>query len=114
VQVRKTTAEKLYVRILTMEDKFPGASVDGVLAVLTDTAWSGPIAVCLRQRDLLYGMFGMEVPSVRSGLGATDQHVMAESTAHTDDAPGAPGATTRGDGGDDFDSYGALVKEAGY
>jgi hypothetical protein len=39
---------------------------------------------------------------------------MAESTAHTDDAPGAPGATTRGDGGDDFDSYGALVKEAGY
>ena len=104
-QVRKTTAERLHIRILTIEDKFPGVAVDSVLALLTETAWMGPLEGCLGPRDALYPLLDIPVPAVRMGVSCP---------AGQDHGAGAGARTGAGSRGETYDSYGALVKEAGY
>jgi hypothetical protein len=113
-QVRKTTAERLYIRVLTIEDKFPGVGVDAVLAVLTQTPWMGALAACLPPRDSLYPLFGLTPPAARLGLAGVDR-VQGEAGGHPELSDHAP-VEARGGAGDAeaYDSYGALVKEAGY
>lgn len=104
-KVRKTTAERLHIRILTIEDKFPGVAVDSVLALLTETAWMGPLEGCLGPRDALYPLLDIPVPAVRMGVSRL---------AGQDHGAGAGARTGAGSRGETYDSYGALVKEAGY
>jgi hypothetical protein len=114
LQVRKTTAERLYVRILTIEDKFPTAAVDSVLAVLTETPWMGPLPGCVGPRDSLYAFLDVAMPGHRSGIGGTAGQLVETTTEEVNDhCPVDAPATASGDG-ETFDSYGALVKEAGY
>ena len=116
VQVRKVTAEKLYIRVLTLEDKFPGGAVDVLLNVLSQTPWAGPVAPCVTARDSLYSAIGLgEPPAARLGVGAVDRVFddAAAAGAGGGDASRDPGAAGgRGDG--TFDSYESLVKETGY
>ncbi len=101
LQVRKVTAEAMYVRMLTLEDAFTGEAVEGMLGLLSTTAWAGRIAACCVARDSMYPMLQLVPPAARMGLGAVD-------------AAGGHSRGSQSHGGPGFDSYEALVQETGY
>ncbi len=74
-----------------------------MLAVLAETPWDGALAAVLAPRDSLYGLLRVPMPAVRMGCSAEDE-ALAAGVAAAADAPDA----------ENFDSYGALARDAGY
>jgi hypothetical protein len=107
-RIRKVTAEKLYVKLLALDDLFPAATFDAALALLTETPWDADLAAVVAPRDKLYGLLGVEVPDVRMGLA--DEAAMAAAGA----AAAGPAGGAGGAGTEDLSSYGTLVREMGY
>ena len=110
-RVRKTTADKLYVRLLSLEPSSFGAnqeSIDEAAQLITETAWDEPFSSrLLDARDALYPKFNLTPPEGRMGTSAQDR-AMANGE-------GRGGSGGGGDAGDeDFSSYGALYRASGY
>lgn len=122
-RIRKGTAERLYVRLLTIDDLFtvsqgclPTVDVDAALQLLTVTPWDTPAVSeeIIAARDSLYALLGQAVPDVRSA-GPGGQEVFGQGGA----AAGAGAAAAAGKGGAgaaeaEAGDYGALVREMGY
>jgi HEAT repeat protein len=111
-RVRKTTADKLYVRLLSLEPASFGTSQDSIdeaAQLITETVWDEPFSSrLLDARDALYPKFNLTPPEGRMGTSAQD-HAMASGEGRS----GAGGGG--GDAGDeDFSSYGALYRASGY
>ncbi len=83
----------------------PAGSVEGVLALLSETPWGGELSAALGPRDALYPLFGQQVPAERMGTSAEDL-ALAAGAAASGGGGGGGGAPTEG--------YGALAAEAGY
>jgi hypothetical protein len=114
-RVRKATAERLYVRLLSLEASaasLPGATQDGIdaaAAAIAETAWDEPlVAVCVPARDALYARFALEPPEGRMGSREEDRAM------ERGDGGAAGGAGGAGGEGEDLNSYGALFRSAGY
>jgi len=111
-RVRKTTADKLYVRLLSLEPSSFGAnqeSIDEAAQLITETAWDEPFSSrLLDARDALYPKFNLTPPEGRMGTSAQDR-----AMANGEGRGGSGGGG--GDAGDeDFSSYGALYRASGY
>jgi hypothetical protein len=133
-RVRKTTAERLYVRLLTLDEEMwrgeggagaggDGVNVDAAQAVLTEAPWDADAAmgdgVLLAARDSLYARLGLAgdggaLPAVRSGVGEG----ATMWTRRTGGASVGGGAGGGGAGGGAAaaaaEDYGDLVREMGY
>lgn len=71
-QIRKVTAEKLYVRVLTPDlSVFDGAKGaehhEKLIEILAETQWDGELGVAVEARDQCYPLFGLDVPEKRLG-----------------------------------------------
>ena len=105
--VRKSAAERLYVKLLELQDDFSHRSAeefDRALDILTETVWQGDDDPALEARDRLYEPLGLSVPPHRMGA-------RLES--------GGRYGWPVGDGSgkfvhDENASYMALVREVGY
>lgn len=116
-RVRKSVAEALYVRLLTLDEldfalpaaaaPSPTADADAALALLADTAWDGALATARAQRAALRALLGVE-PSAE----ALAAEAAADARGEGGSARGGGGGA--GDGLEDDRSYGALVREMGY
>ena len=114
-RVRKSVAEALYVRLLTLDEldfslqpeasAAPAPAADAALALLADTAWDGSLAIARAQRAALHGLLGV-APSAEAAA--------AEAAADAREGGGARGGGAAGDGFEEDRSYGALVREMGY
>jgi Tubulin folding cofactor D C terminal len=121
-KLRRQTAEKLYVRLLTVglpssaTAHNSAAKLDDALDLLTSTPWDGPLEGVLPQRDMLYPLLGITTPpEARSGV---DPSIFSLESSGSGGA-GAGGRAGGGGagGGDDGlldEGYGNLVKDAGY
>lgn len=79
-------------------------NMDAVITVLTETPWDSELARVLEPRDSLYGLLQLRMPEARMGYSEDDKALAATG------GRGKGGDT----GEDDFSSYGALAREAGY
>ena len=59
-QVRKHTAEQLYVQLLGEDDE--DGALDDALQTLSETAWDGDAAAARAARNRLCAQLGVEVP----------------------------------------------------
>eukprot|EP00041_Stephanoeca_diplocostata_P031627 m.989891 g.989891 ORF g.989891 m.989891 type:complete len:1244 (-) comp23999_c0_seq3:287-4018(-) len=91
-RVRKFTAEKLYVALLSLEDVFPedvGSAVDDIL---TETRWDDDVKEARIERNKICDLLGIPKPKLKAKAST------------------APQAQVR----DDLDSYRDLVDRTGY
>lgn len=94
---------------LTLNPSPPDAdSLDAVLATLTETPWDATLAAVLGPRDALYAHFRVDMPEARMGCSAQDAALAAGHKA------GGAAAQAGADDAENFDSYGALARDAGY
>ena len=80
-KVRKTTAEKLYTGLLTMED--PSCIVgegnedkfERAMEILSQTEWNDPLKSIVQGKEELYEMFGMKTNKVSNvgGEGGAEE-----------------------------------------
>eukprot|EP01138_Halocafeteria_seosinensis_P011721 gb/GECG01011978.1/.p1 GENE.gb/GECG01011978.1/~~gb/GECG01011978.1/.p1 ORF type:complete len:1494 (+),score=189.78 gb/GECG01011978.1/:1-4482(+) len=109
-KIRKVTAEKLYVRIMTLVDLpiFQGEqgqqNHESLVQILTETQWDGDLSNVILARDKCYPLFCLETPEKRMGAVAEDGTMYG----------GFLEQSAKMGGGNEDESYKALVKEAGY
>jgi hypothetical protein len=104
-RVRKTISEKLYIRLLTVDEAILAENLETVMSLLTETSWDAPLDVVVIARDKLYSLLQISMPDNRMGISIDDQNL----------AKGVQANGTEGGGGsDEYTSYGALARDAGY
>ena len=108
-RVRKTTAERLYVRLLTMDAAGVAGLCDRmVLDILTDCRWDASLDVAGTARDKIYPLLLGSPPPERSGVDVSHDAPTA-SRSRGSAAGGRAGSSTVVDEG-----YSSLVRDAGY
>ena len=68
--MRKATAEKFYVALLSEEDAVPEEHYDKVISTLTEVVWDGPVGDCRASRNDLCDCFGLPRPKLKSSGAA--------------------------------------------
>lgn len=63
-QVRKTTADQLYITLVTYDDILDAAVSDDVITVLSDTLWDGDITSVRDHRNRLCDLLRLPVPKL--------------------------------------------------
>ena len=136
-QVRKSTAERAYIGLLTLDDtafagdagdgSSRGVSVETALTVLSETPWDNDAAsaAVLAARDRLYALLGCAMPASRSGVdpavfgtsaltgrGGASGAGAGAGAARSGGAGAGAGAGGGAAGAEE--DYGALVREMGY
>ena len=110
-RVRKTTADKFYVRLLSLEPITFGTSqdlIDEAAQLITETAWDEPLSSqLLNARDALYPKFHLVPPEGRMGTSAQDRAMASGENSSRGGGNGDAGE-------EDFSSYGALYRASGY
>lgn len=89
--MRKFTAEKLYVAMMTIDDDELVEELAQASEILTVTTWDGEITAARTQRNLICDLLGLPKPKVKAKAAK----------------PKAPEK-------DDLDSYRDLVDRSGY
>lgn len=83
------------------------------MAVLTETPWESSLEALLPIRDTLYAQFQVKMPETRMGMSAEDISLSKGQEA----SGGGRGGESGGAGSsrpDEYTSYGALARDAGY
>ncbi|CAM9179699.1 unnamed protein product [Scytosiphon promiscuus] len=104
--VRKTTAEALYLKLLANEEIVEEAVYDEALDILTCTAWDGDLQEAKSARSGLAKLLGVNnVPAPKKAAGSS-------GGGETDAA--APGGGGKPRKADELESYESLVRTMGY
>lgn len=67
-RVRKFTAEKLYVALLSLEDVFPEDVGSAVDAILTETKWDDDVKAARLERNKICDLLGIPKPKLKVRL----------------------------------------------
>jgi hypothetical protein len=70
-RVRKTTAEKLYVALMMVEEgEFDPAVVERAQSILTETLWDDDVTAARLERNKICDLLGVPAPKMKANSGA--------------------------------------------
>ena len=96
-RVRKLTAEKLYIGLMSADGAVPEEAEDEVSDILTSTHWDAELTQARGQRNRICQMVGVEPPKLKAKTPAAAAASAAKAKAK-----------------DDLASYQDLVDRTGY